>query len=102
MARSDSRPCHRCGDKAAATGVNRGAIEVENLVRRRAKQEECLSCSIELRRVPRRTRAPRARDVVSFYMCWMVARRYTLDRLTQAGCPNVTLASNYLALPGSG
>jgi len=34
-------------------------------------------------------------------MCWMVARRYTLDRLTQAGCPNVTLASNYLALPGS-
>ncbi len=49
---------------------------------------------------------PTDQDAVStgcgvVYMYWMVSKGYTLDQLTQAGCPDGTLASNYSALTNS-
>jgi hypothetical protein len=35
------------------------------------------------------------------YLYWMLSKGFTLDQLTQAGCPDGTLASNYQALTGA-
>jgi hypothetical protein len=35
------------------------------------------------------------------YLYWMISNGYTAAQITQAGCPDGTLASNYLALTGS-
>jgi hypothetical protein len=34
------------------------------------------------------------------YLYWMISRKFTASQITQAGCPDGTLASNYLALSG--
>jgi hypothetical protein len=49
---------------------------------------------------------PTDQDAISIgcgmvYLYWMISRSFTAAQITQAGCPDGTLASNYAALTGS-